>query len=72
MSQDGFGDPPWRPSEDDRTASPDGTPDKYLVRNTLNANSGYIVFHNEREKRQRFVNIELASDRVTCQVWSVR
>lgn len=69
MEQDGFGGPSWRPNEDDRTASPDGTPDKYLVRNTINPNNGYILFFNERENRQRIVQIEFGDGRMTCQLW---
>jgi len=44
MEQDGYGGPLWRPIEDDCTASPDGIPDKYLNRNTLNPNEGSILF----------------------------
>lgn len=32
----------WSVLEDDRAAAPDGTPEKYLLRNTINPNRGVI------------------------------
>jgi hypothetical protein len=69
MERDGFGGPSWLPNEDDRTASPDGTPDRYLVRNGTNPNSGFILFFNEREKRVRSVQIKFVDGRMACQLW---
>ncbi|MCA9245599.1 MAG: hypothetical protein KDA42_00760 [Planctomycetales bacterium] len=69
MEQDGFSGPLWSPIEDDRTASPNGSRDTYLVRNAINPNHGYILFWNEQEKRSRIVQIEFDDGRMTCQLW---
>ena len=69
MARDGFTDPSWRPNDDDRTASPDGTPDEHLVRNAINPNDGFILFLNEQEKQRRIVRIEFTEDHISCQLW---
>ena len=44
LELDGYVPQAWNPVEDGRTASPDGIRDKYLCRNALTVNRGYIVF----------------------------
>jgi hypothetical protein len=68
---DGYDVSVWRASDDDRTKAPDGTPDRYLVRNALDPNSGWIGFRDTSgsdPNGQRIVTVELKSNRVECVV----
>lgn len=68
MSLDGLERAEWKPSEDDRTEAPDGTPDRYLVRNALDPNRGFVQFvRPDGATRQVFVQFQ--DGRVECQVW---
>jgi hypothetical protein len=67
LSLDGYDTSAWQPGEDDRSKAPDGTPDRYLVRNTLDPNRGSIRFLDKRVD-SRYVQVELKGDRVHCQV----
>lgn len=69
LQRAGFDPEAWIPVEDGRTRSPDHIPDKYLVRNTINPNSGTIRFRNAALSATRFVNVELKDKKVTCRVW---
>ena len=64
---DGYDVAMWEPTEDGRSASPDGVRDKYLNRNTINPREGDIVFQKRGTDDTRFVNIEVVGRRVeTC------
>ena len=71
LARDGYDPAVWRPGEDDRTRAPDGTPDTHLVRNTLNPNSGRILFRDTSGSDRnptRVVSVELKGGRVECVV----
>ena len=71
LALDGYDVSVWQPSEDDRSKAPDGTPDVYLVRNTINPNRGFIEFlDTNRTDRNpsRIVTVELKGEHVECQV----
>jgi hypothetical protein len=81
LARDGLDVARWRPIEDDRSKAPDGTPDRHLVRNTLDPNHGSILFvyvppttaegtaaAAPPRNPSRIVNVELADGRVRCQV----
>jgi hypothetical protein len=72
LALDGFDAFVWQPSKDDRTKAPDGTPDVYLVRNSLNPNDGWIMFRDttrkDDPKATRIVTVELKGDRLDCVV----
>lgn len=55
----------WVVNGDNRTFSPDGLQDKYLVRNALDPNSGSIMFWGPNHSR-RSVDIELRGDKLFC------
>ena len=68
MSRDGFPESAWKLMSDDRTKAPDGRPDQFLTRNTINANQGYVYFRCENSPTpQRFVNIEQRDGEITAQ-----
>ena len=58
----------WIPLADGRTAAPDGTPDKYLYRNTLNPNRGMILFVSKNSRVKRVAIIELKGRTVSCEI----
>ncbi len=60
----------WLPLEDRRTKSPDGTPDVYVARNSINPNRGYICFRRAGDGQLQ-VQMEYDSDTHTieCQLW---
>ena len=71
LARDGYDVSVWRPSEDDRTKAPDGTPDRYLVRNAIDPNSGWIGFRDTSASDlnpQRIVDVELKGERLECVV----
>ena len=62
MTADGYDMSVWRPHEDDRTMAPDGTKDKYFVRNAIRPNDGFVLFQDPTLKQsnpQRIIRIEL-------------
>jgi hypothetical protein len=63
---DGFSPMDWKPWADDRTKAPDGQPDRFLLRNTINHNLGTIMYQKDNGQ-VRFVSVELVGDRVICQ-----
>ena len=68
MNRDGFPETTWKLMNDDRTKAPDGRPDRFLTRNTINPNQGSVYFHcNNSPTPQRFVNIELRDGEITAQ-----
>jgi hypothetical protein len=53
---------------DNRRKDPDGRPNRFLARNTINPNQGSVYFHCENSPTpQRSVNIELRDGEVTAQ-----
>jgi hypothetical protein len=78
MAMDGLDVTRWQPRADDRSKAPDGTPDRYLVRNATNANQGTIVFADPEAPAtspttrqaipERIVNVEWFPDRIECRV----
>ena len=53
---------------DDRTTAPDGRPDRFLTRNTSDANQGYVYFHCDNSPTpQRIVQIELRGAEIIAQ-----
>lgn len=69
LDSDGLNSKEWAAQEDDRSKAPDGTPDRYLVRNTLNPNHGTILFVRHDKALVRYVRVELHGDVIECQVW---
>ena len=68
MNRDGFRESDWKLMNDDRTKAPDGRPDQFLTRNTINPNQGSVYFHNANSPTsQRFVNIEVREGTITAQ-----
>ena len=68
MNRDGFPESEWRLMNDDRTKAPDGRPDQFLTRNTINPSEGSVYFYNANSPTpQRFVNIELRDGTITAQ-----
>ena len=71
LARDGYDLSVWKPSRDNRSHAPDGTPDVYLVRNTLNPNDGSIVFVDTSSRDQnpsRIVSVGLKGDQLECTV----
>ena len=67
MNRDGFPESAWKLMNDDRTKAPDGRPDRFLTRNTINPNQGSVYFHcDDSATPQRFVNIELRDGEITA------
>ena len=64
---DGVDTAQYEPRPDGRTKAPDGAIDRYLARNTLNANRGVIMFTNASNTLVRFVSVELNDNKVKCQ-----
>ena len=52
------------PLEDDRATAPD----RFLVRNTIDNNRGYILFEAENATTNRCVWVSVAEDKLTCTV----
>jgi hypothetical protein len=68
MNRDGFPEHAWKLMTDDRTKAPDGRPDQFLTRNTINPNRGYVYFRCDNSPTpQRLVNIELRDGEFTAQ-----
>jgi hypothetical protein len=68
MNRDGFQEVAWKLMTDDRTKAPDGRPDQFLTRNTINPNQGSVYFYSENSRTpQRFVNIELRDGEIAAQ-----
>jgi len=68
MELDGYPKSTWTLMTDDRTKAPDGRPDQYLTRNSINANRGFVYFYSASSPTpQRFVNIELRNGEITGQ-----
>jgi hypothetical protein len=59
----------WRPVECVETPmqGPSGKDDRFLARNSINTNCGYIVFFTE-DYRHRAVSVELADSVITGEV----
>jgi hypothetical protein len=70
MSDEGKRDD-WQPREDRRTTSPEGRPDVYLARNSINPNRGYVCFGRAGGDGQLMVQMEYDADARTieCQLW---
>ena len=60
----------WKPNEDDRTKSPDGVPDSFLVRNALDSNKGFIVFYGPENSGIQ-VSLELKGNKLQCQSFTM-
>jgi hypothetical protein len=68
MNRDGFPQSAWKVMTDDRSKAPDGRPDRFLTRNTVNHNQGSVYFHCDNSPTpQRFVNIEFRDGEITAQ-----
>jgi hypothetical protein len=68
MNQDGFPESGWRMMEDDRSKAPDGRPDRFFLRNTIDPNQGVVSFYCEKSQTPtRYVNIEMKNGEVTAQ-----
>jgi hypothetical protein len=68
MNRDGFPESAWKLMTDDRTKAPDGRPDQFLTRNTINPNQGYVYFHCDNSPTpQRFIQIKLRDGEITAQ-----
>jgi hypothetical protein len=68
---DGYEIDRWMVEEEKRTEAPDGTPDRFLLRNHGNPNRGDFTFTNQDElKRQRVVQrlviVEIRDRTVVC------
>ena len=65
----------WEMQEDDRAAAPDGTPERYLVRNTLNPNDGSILLYRRPDadgpgpKTPVTLVFELRNDEIEARLW---
>lgn len=69
LALDGLDVSLFEPEKDDRSKAPDGRPDQYLLRNTINDNDGSIMFRSKTDRHlDRTVDIELKENIVTCQV----
>ena len=71
MALDGYSMAIWQPMEDGRTKSPNGSPDIYLSRNSINPNRGTIQFWDPTMKQpnpSRLVVLEMEGDRLECRV----
>ena len=66
LTKDGFDITVWQPQRDGRTLAPDGFPDEFAVRNSMNSNRVVLAFTNASAST-RFVSVELAGRRVICQ-----
>jgi hypothetical protein len=67
MNAAGYPTDSWRPQKDDRSKAPDGRPDEYLVRNTIDPNSGWIMYQNPSREdwyRDLFVKFEKKDDQL--------
>jgi hypothetical protein len=68
MNLDGFSKSDWKLMNVDGTKAPDGRPDQYLSRNSINPNQGELSFNCPHSSTpQRFVNVELRDGQITAQ-----
>ena len=68
MNRDGFPESEWKLMTDDRTKAPDGRPDQFLTRDTINPNQGYVYFRcDDSPTPQRFIQVELRDGEITAQ-----
>jgi hypothetical protein len=58
----------WHPLGDGRTKAPDGTVDRYLVRNTVDPRKGKILYENTTTGRWLLAKFEMSGDRVSCRL----
>jgi hypothetical protein len=58
----------WTLCEDGRTKAPDGSVDRYLSRNSIDPNRGFLVYSRSNELGNIFVNLELTNRRIICTV----
>ena len=73
LALDGFGSEPWNPVPVYMpTTGPSTEPVRYLYRNTLNPNSGFVEFCREPEGWVRDVMVELDGMEVRCQVTTLK
>ena len=70
MKIEGYDVATWRPVVEDRTMAPDGSRDKFLLRNEGNPNGGIILFRQESsgQAKERLVRVELRQSRVACEI----
>ena len=67
MNRDGFPEAAWKLMTADDGKAPDGRPDRFLSRNTVDANQGTLHFHCENSPTpERFVRIELRDGEITA------
>ena len=66
LTRDGLNPAVWGPVVEERTKAPDGSVDRFLLRNTINPNHASIMFTNGTGNT-RFVRVELEGSRVVCQ-----
>jgi hypothetical protein len=69
LALDGLNAEEWAPVEDGRTMSPEGEGDRWLCRNALNPNVGFVQFRHREQTSQRIVHMELAAGQLTTYVW---
>ncbi len=72
MEAAGYPTSGWLPLKDDRSQAPDGRPDEYLVRNTIDPNDGMIMFRNASREdwyRDLFVSFERKGDKLHVAVY---
>jgi hypothetical protein len=70
LSIEGFDEGSWEPraEKEVRTTDPNGRPDKYSTRNSLNPNRVSMIFLNKAEKNARCVDVEMQDKRIVCAV----
>ena len=64
MNRDGFPEAEWKLASDDRSKAPNGRPDQFLTRNTIDPNQGYVSFYSGNSAR--FVSVELRDGTITA------
>lgn len=69
LQLDGFDPTEWDAVKDDRTKAPDGRPDEYFLRNTLNPNEGSIQFVRRDRRAVRSVVLELHDSTLVTHIW---
>jgi hypothetical protein len=68
MNRDGFPESAWRLMTDDRTKAPDGRPDQFLTRNTIDPNQGSVFFYcADSPTPARYVNVAVRNREITAQ-----
>ena len=66
MKLGGFETNNWKPLTDGRSKSPDGTPDRFMVRNVSDPNRAKIMFTNVMGRR--IITLELTNNVILARI----